>query len=65
MINFNLKLILIFLGGYLCSDTIFFLNKPLKAKSVDDLGVMEIVPKSNNSKYEVSNFSSDFDKKKV
>ena len=44
-------------------DIIFFLNKPLKPKSVDDLGVMEIVPKSNNSKYEVSNFSSNFDKK--
>jgi len=63
LINFNLKLILIFLGGYLCSDIIFFLNKSLKASSVDDLGLIEIMPKSNNSKYEVSNFSSNFDQK--
>jgi len=64
LINFNLKLILIILGGYLCSDKIFFLSKSLKAQSLYNLGLMEIMPKSNNGKYEVSNFSSNVDLKK-
>ena len=53
-------MILIILGGYLCSDTFFLLTKSSKASSFNDFVPIESFPKSNNSKYEVSTSSYDF-----
>ena len=60
--NFNLKLILIILSGYLCSDIFTWLSRSLKAKSLYNSALIEGIHKSNNSNYEFSTISYSTDK---